>query len=168
MLKHLCDKRIRRAFWICATVLVMAVIFCFSGQGKGASENVSDRVADVFGLEQAEERTRVSNQPLFLGLTLRKIAHVVVYCTLGFCLYQALEGARRRAAWAVGGAYVYGVLDELHQHLVGRGARWQDTLIDLAGICMGVGLALALPRLGAAARRRLRLPRGDGRGGDAR
>ena len=83
-----------KIFWIVMTVLVMGIIFFFSSQGTYKSENVSDAVASLFSIEQEDASTRVSNQKLFFGLTLRKIAHIILYMALGFCFFQDYAGMR--------------------------------------------------------------------------
>ena len=98
-------------------------------------------------MEQAEQYTRVSNQEIIFGLTLRKLAHVFLYALLGFSLYFTFEGIRARFPLAVGTAFCYGIWDEIHQTMSGRIGRWQDTLIDLGGILIGTGLALLIPLL---------------------
>ena len=133
-----------RVFWIIASIAVMAVIFIFSSQNSGKSENLSDAVAGVLRMEQKEASTRVSNQKLFLGLTLRKLAHIILFAGLGFCLANVFIGVRGRLFWAAGLGYLYAAADELHQTLTGRYGRWEDTLIDLAGIIMGIIAAIIL------------------------
>ena len=145
--KAFSSLRFRRRFWIAVTLIIMGAIFFFSSQGTGTSEDLSDGVADFLRIEQKEESTRVSNQQLFFHLTLRKIAHIVIFAALGFSMFQALEGRKGRAPAAVLLSYAYGVLDELHQTWIGRYGRWQDTVIDLAGILIGVGAALLLGAL---------------------
>ncbi len=133
-----------RIFWIIASLLVMTIIFFFSSQPSGKSENLSDPFAGILRLEQQEETTRVSNQGLFLGLTLRKLAHIVLFAALAFCLYQVFTDIRGKIAWSSGISYAYAALDEIHQSLSGRYGRWQDTLIDLIGIVIGIIAALLL------------------------
>ena len=79
-----------------------------------------------------------------MGLTLRKIAYVFLYALLGFSLYFVFDGLRARLILAIGTAFFYGVLDEIHQTLMGRFGRWQDTLINLGGIAIGIGLAVLI------------------------
>lgn len=140
-------KTEKRILWAIAAVLVMAVIFAFSSQASFASEEASDAFAGLLSMEQQDLQTRVSNQSIIFGLTLRKLAHIFLFAALGFCLYQALMDVKRRLVIAVGTAYLYGVLDEIHQSLAGRYGRWQDTLIDLIGIALGLAAALLLPKL---------------------
>lgn len=136
-----------RVFWIIASILIMGIIFYFSSQGSGQSEDLSDAVAEVLHMEQKEETTRVSNQGLFFGLTLRKLAHIVLFAGLGFCLFFALTGVKGRIIWAAFAAYAYGAFDELHQTWSGRYGRWQDTLIDLLGIVLGIIAALIIIKI---------------------
>ncbi len=135
-----------RIFWIVASILVMAVIFYFSSQATGTSEDLSDAVAGVLKIQKTSEYTRVSNQSLFLGLTLRKYAHIALYAALGFCVLNAFTNIRGKIFWAAGISYLYACLDEFHQTGAGRYGRWEDTLIDLIGIALGILTALACYR----------------------
>ena len=137
-----------RAVWIGITVLVMAVIFLLSSQSSTKSEDMSDMVARMLRVdealkpEQIKENTRVSNQTLFAGLTLRKMAHVFLFCCLGFSMAMAMRGWHWRIPGAAALSYLYAVTDEWHQQWSGRHGRWEDTLIDLAGILIGIALAV--------------------------
>ena len=141
------DSTKQRIFWIIIAVMIAAGIFAFSSQNTEKSEDLSDSVAEIIHMEQAEQYTRVSNQEIIFGLTLRKLAHVFLYALLGFSLYFTFEGIRARFPLAVGTAFCYGIWDEIHQTMSGRIGRWQDTLIDLGGILIGTGLALLIPLL---------------------
>ena len=136
------DSSKQRIFWIIVAVVIAAAIFAFSSQDTKKSEDLSDSVAEILHMEQEEQDTRVSNQDILFGLTLRKLAHVFLYALLEFSLYFVFEGVRARFPLAVGTAFCYGILDEIHQTMSGRIGRWQDTLIDLGGILIGAGLAV--------------------------
>lgn len=136
---------IRKIIWSALALMIMITIFVFSSQGTNQSEDISDRLANLLHVEQMDEEVRVSNQPFFAGLTLRKMAHVFLFFLLSFCVYQATENWKGRVYLTVGFCYLYGVLDEVHQYLIGRYARWEDTIIDLIGIVLGVSAALLLP-----------------------
>ena len=136
-----------RVFWSLAALLVMAIIFYFSSQSSGTSEDLSDAFAGILKMEQVKETTRVSNQGILFGLTLRKLAHIVLFAALGFCLCNAFTGVRGNLPWAAGLSYLYAVFDEVHQTLSGRFGRWQDTLIDLIGIAIGIIAHLLLLKL---------------------
>lgn len=133
-----------RIFWIIASLLVMAIIFYFSSQASGKSEDLSDAFAGILKLEHTDKTTRVSNQALFLGLTLRKLAHIVLYAALGFCLCNTFSNIRGKSCWAVGIGYAYAVLDEIHQNFSKRQGKWEDTLIDLVGIAIGIAASILL------------------------
>ena len=141
------DSTKQRIFWIIIAVMIAAGIFAFSSQNTEKSEDLSDSVAEILHMEQAEQYTRISNQEIIFGLTLRKLAYVFLYALLGFCLYFTFKGLRARFPLAVGTAFCYGIWDEIHQTMSGRIGRWQDTLIDLGGILIGTGLALLIPLL---------------------
>ncbi len=130
-----------RWIWILLTVIVMVTIFTFSAEDRKTSSKTSDAVAKVLKVKKTQKSKRVSNQPIVFGLSLRKLAHIFLYFCLGFCLTQALTGWKWKIPGAIGGSYVYGVLDEIHQHMSNRSGRWEDTLIDLIGIVIGVALA---------------------------
>lgn len=153
--KNMSARTEKRILWTAAALLVMAVIFVFSSQATLESETASDAFAGLLNLEQQDLATRVSNQPVLFGLTVRKLAHVFLYALLGFCAFQALSGVKRRLALSAGIGLVYGALDELHQGLVGRYGRWQDVLIDLIGVSLGLAAALLLPWLNRFCKRRL-------------
>ena len=150
-----------KIFWIVMTVLVMGIIFFFSSQGTNKSENVSDAVASLLNIEQESTSTRASNQTLFFGLTLRKLAHIILYMALGFCFYQDYAGIRKVISipLTVGSGYLYAVLDEVHQQIVGRHGRWQDTLIDLSGVVIGMLLSILWLYLLGMIRKRIQLKR---------
>jgi len=152
---------IRRAVWILLTITVMAAIFFFSSQNSSKSEDVSDWMAGVLRVEQTDKNVRASNRPLFLGLTLRKLAHVFLFFCLGFCMTQAMTGWRFRIPGAATACYLYAVTDELHQQWTGRCGRWEDTLIDLAGIVIGILLALLFARLREAAQKKRKSRKGE-------
>lgn len=153
VLENMSAKTQKKILWGIAALLVIAVIFAFSSQASVKSEDMSDAFAGLLNMQQQDAATRVSNQSLFFGLTLRKLAHIVLFAALGFCIYEALIDWKWRVPCAIGFSYLYAVLDEIHQSLSGRYGRWQDTLIDLIGIVLGVGVALLLPWLNRVARR---------------
>lgn len=138
----------RRIIWAVLAVLVMGVIFAFSTQNTSTSEALSDQVAELLHVEKTEENTRASNRVLIFGLTLRKLAHIFLFCCLGFCVTQALFDWKWQIPGAVAISYLYAVFDELHQHWQGgRHGRWQDTLIDLIGIVIGTIGAILITKL---------------------
>lgn len=136
-------------FFLIASLLTAAMIFCFSAQRGADSQQTSDRitlqVAQVVrpGYEQLPQEARLS----FLGAVstlVRKSAHFLEYALLGFNLMgfarlKWLEWPARRAvlaAWLA--ATLYAGTDELHQLLVSeRSAAVLDVGIDSAGSLAG-------------------------------
>ena len=136
----------QRIFWIILTLLVMAVIFYLSSQSGRTSMRLSDSVANALHIEKAGN-VKASDRPLLFGLTLRKMAHIFLYFLLGICMTGSMKGLKARVPLSVGACYLYAVLDELHQLYSSRDGRWDDTLIDLIGILLGVALFLAVAAL---------------------
>ena len=158
--KHCMKKRtvpmlLKRVIWIVFALLIMTVVFVFSSQGTSQSESISDSVATVLHVEQQTEVVRVSNQPIVAGFSLRKIAHIFLFFLLSFCIYQAMENLKGQIFLSILFSYLYGVFDEVHQLLIGRFARWEDTLIDLIGIVLGICAALLLPDVIAFIKKRI-------------
>jgi len=76
-------------------------------------------------------------------LLLRKLAHAAEFAVLGVLLLRAVE----RPALAFLLASAYAVSDEIHQIFVpGRLGSPLDVLIDVAGVAVGIALALRLRR----------------------
>ena len=91
----------------------MSVIFYFSSQ-------------QTTGVGGTNQTTR------FLIL---KSFHLIEYAFLAWLLSFAIF----KKKWVVLIAYLYAILDEIHQSFIpGRTSRFQDTLIDLVGILIGL------------------------------
>jgi len=124
---------------------VMLLIFLFSQQSGEISHAISDWCGDVlnyiFGgkLEYPD-----SSEPLFLGLSLRKFAHLVLYALLGAMMYRAVSGVYwqgRRVAWLLTllVCFLYACVDEFHQFFVpGRAFHLRDIGIDMIGSVVGM------------------------------
>ncbi len=66
-----------------------------------------------------------------------KSLHLIEYAILAICLGWAL--IKRKNIIIIG--YLYALSDEIHQFFVpGRESRFQDTLVDLIGIFLGIFL----------------------------
>ena len=91
----------------------MSVIFYFSSQ-------------QTTGIGGTNETNR------FLIL---KSFHLIEYSFLAFLLSFTIS----KKKWVIIIAYLYAISDEIHQSFIpGRAARFQDTLIDLIGILIGL------------------------------
>jgi len=76
-------------------------------------------------------------------LLLRKLAHAAEFAVLGVLVLRAVE----RPALAFLLASAYAVSDEIHQIFVpGRLGSPLDVLIDVAGVAVGIALALRVRR----------------------
>ena len=76
-------------------------------------------------------------------LLLRKLAHAAEFAVLGVLFLRAVE----RPALAFLLASAYAVSDEIHQIFVpGRLGSPLDVLIDVAGVAVGIALALRVRR----------------------
>ena len=136
----------------------MIIIFILSNQMGEISGQISENFADTMNIEQVNEYTAASTQPLFGGFSLRKYAHVFLYAILGIFVFFSVNESKRvymRPIISMLICYVYAVLDEVHQHFVpGREAQFKDIGIDAIGftgailICWIVTLLLKRKKLG--------------------
>ncbi len=149
-----------------STALVLAImitIFIFSSQQQEQSESLSFPIGDAmwdsgffeFDLfSPVRESYEQNNEPfiLFVQRLVRKLAHVVIFTVLGFCLRICLEswfGGKKHlllSSFLIG--CVYAISDEVHQLMVpGRSGSVQDILLDCGGIILGVLIAAGIIRL---------------------
>ena len=132
--------------------MVLAVlIFIMSSQPAEESGWFSDSVAEHLGIEQVNEWTPASNQSIIFGLNLRKIAHILLFAGMSLCAFLSQDFRKRtcdRVLIAILVTYAYACFDEFHQtHVPGREGSFHDTLIDLIGILLGIGIILLLRKL---------------------
>jgi len=111
---------------------------------------VLDRLAVLPGLDAVGPFVRTLLSSPGAELFLRKTAHIVEFAILAYLVTRALctphprlTGYDRHPVPLAGAlSLAYAVTDELHQHFVpGRSCRFEDVLIDAAGICLGLVLA---------------------------
>ncbi len=123
-------------------------ITLMSAQAGEQSQALSDWVAQLLGIYL--KQPAASETALLFGLPLRKYAHLTEYAVLAcFLLLTLRAGSRwplaRLTALAFAGSYLFACLDELHQRFVpGRTGQFRDTLIDGAGICLGLAITASL------------------------
>lgn len=145
-------RRIRRiAAWV-AAVGWMLIIFLLSAQpaeesaelSGGLIEQVAQVVTPGFNELPPQEQEAVVDQWQSIA---RKLAHATEFAVLGILLWIALSDLSRRrlrAAVSAGIGLLYAVSDEVHQLFVsGRGPGVADVFIDLAGVLLGIALAVA-------------------------
>ena len=81
-----------------------------------------------------------------LEIIVRKMAHFIIFATLGFCVTNAVRQIIHKkknifliSLWI---GSLYAATDELHQHFVpGRSCMWQDWALDTAGVLFGIAAA---------------------------
>lgn len=116
-----------------AVLVCMAVIFILSAQTGTESQDLSDRVMLIFGIEVSVE-------------LVRKCAHCLEYMGLAVlvfnALYRSFGYSRPYLAIAISSAYA--ASDEIHQLFVeGRSGQLTDVLIDSFGAAIGVAVLSA-------------------------
>jgi len=135
-------------FWTAASAGCMLVIFLFSMQPAEQSSQVSGSVAQstvgtVVGWFQPEGQDVPA---AFMGIVetvIRKLAHLGIYMTLGFCVVNAVRGIVDRNAYMISLIWcsLYAASDEIHQYYVpGRAGMWQDWLLDTVGALLGIAV----------------------------
>lgn len=143
MNKNITKKISKHPFFFLFTLMVMLVIFSFSCQNASVSGEVSSSLALQMGLTGQLNENGAIVYP-FLGIPLRKWAHIGLYALLGFGFYGWLRQGKTALLWS----YLYALSDEAHQRLVpGRSGQLVDTLIDLIGIILGIAIAIRLVQI---------------------
>ena len=132
-------------------VVLAVLIFIMSSQPAEESGLFSDSVAEKLGIEQEYEWSHASDQTLIFGFNLRKIAHIVFFAGMSICAFLSQDFRKRtrdRVLIAILVTYAYACFDEFHQaHVPGREGSFHDTLIDLIGILLGIGIILLFRKL---------------------
>lgn len=137
---------LKKVIWV-LTILWMAVIFYFSSQPADLSLDASGEVLVKMNQLEEEEIQNISDRRVWcLHYFIRKFAHFVLYCGLGFLTVFSVVSIKYRAfisyiiAWLA--ASLYGVLDEWHQTFVpGRGPSLADIRLDTFSALAGVVMA---------------------------
>ncbi|HKK72838.1 MAG TPA: VanZ family protein [Candidatus Krumholzibacteria bacterium] len=124
----------RRNPWFWRAVIFMAALFALS--------SVPDHGPEAEGVGQV----------LMPPPAWHNFAHVPAYALLTWLCWQALVTAQWRGAtalWtAVGIAFAYGVLDEVHQYFVpGRFLSGTDTALNAAGCLLAVVIIVVRGRI---------------------
>ncbi|MBC2856185.1 VanZ family protein [Cetobacterium sp. 2A] len=118
------------------TLAIIALIFYFSSQPVTISLKQSNFIADFFNF----------NLPF---IDIRKLAHFVIYLSLGFCFCLAFEVKTKKQFFlTMLFIFIFACSDELHQSFSpGRGPRFSDVLIDTLGSFFGINMAIIARRL---------------------
>lgn len=158
MYKKLRKVQIKKLCTIVAVILLAAMyltIFRFSAESADESSEVSAKAADFimriyYRLTMPEsagggEAVLMDQEPFWLEIVIRKLAHFTEYMCIGFLSY-AIVLLWCRPVWKgrlliLLQVFLSGALDEFHQYFVpGRAAMFRDVLIDTAGGCAGIFL----------------------------
>lgn len=143
---------IKRVIWA-LTILWMGIIFYFSSQPATVSLHASGEVLVQMNQINEEEVQNTADRRVWnLHYFIRKFAHFVLYCGLGFLMVYSIISIRYKAfksyiiAWLASSAY--GLLDEWHQTFVpGRGATLADMKLDSMSALAGVVIAAVIIEL---------------------
>lgn len=140
----------------CVTVYIMILIFSFSAQtgevSSGVSAGVSRTIAKliVSGFSELSEAEKLLKIEALVPIV-RKTAHFLVYCALGFfslITAKTFFSESLRAFKAKKGligvsvfCLLYAASDEIHQlFVVERSGSPLDVLLDFCGALVGIGL----------------------------
>ncbi|HYE82843.1 MAG TPA: VanZ family protein [Clostridia bacterium] len=134
---------LKRIVWI-ITLIWMGIIFYFSSQPAELSRQASGEVLVQMDQIEENEIQNISDRRVWnLHYYIRKFAHFILYCGLGFLMALSVVSIKYGhyvsyiIAWLA--ASLYGVLDELHQNFVpGRGATLADMKLDAMSALAGV------------------------------
>lgn len=126
------DKKV--IFSWAAVFICMAVIFILSAQKGDDSQNLSDRLIIIFGLELSSD-------------FVRGCAHFLEYAGLSVLVYNALYQSCgcAKPVLSVVISSLYAVTDEVHQLFVeGRACQLTDIITDSFGAITGVAVLSVL------------------------
>ena len=123
----------------------MGIIFYFSNQPGGISDMQSSAVREVFAASGifSEYLNVVEHYGITL-LSVRKLAHMFLYCMLGIAGYSFFMGVtssmKKSAIYTAVIVVGYSVVDEIHQVFIpGRSGMISDVIIDSIGMLIGIG-----------------------------
>lgn len=121
--------------WLSAAFILYAVIFYFSSRNGSQSSLQSQKVIDLFHLQDT----------LTMTFLIRKFAHFSIYALLGICVYEfflSMNYSSKASLYlAVLFCFLLASADEWHQSFVpGRSGELRDVLIDTCGSALGTSL----------------------------
>ena len=151
-------KHLLSIIFACVTIYIMILIFSFSAQtGKvssGVSKGVSRAIASliVSGFDELSEVEKLLKIDELVPIV-RKVAHFLVYCALGFFSFvttrrffseNAREFPKKKALLGVCSfCLLYAASDEIHQLFVKeRSGSPLDVLLDFCGALVGISIGI--------------------------
>lgn len=139
-------EALKKVIWL-ITLLWIGMIYYFSNQPADISRQASGEVLVQMHQIQKNEIQNISDRRVWnLHYYIRKFAHFVLYCGLGFLLVFSIVAIKYRSflSYAISwlAASLYAALDEWHQTFVpGRGASFSDIRLDSISAVAGVAVA---------------------------
>lgn len=136
---------------ICFGILILMMLFItmLSNQTGQVSVALSEKVASGLHIEYVAGFRHLSTRPLFLGLSLRACAHVLLYAVLGFAVFKTIgyiSGLKNhRELFTVIICFGFSLFDEFHQMFVpGRDFEIADLVLDAFGYTVIIIVAWTL------------------------
>lgn len=149
---------------VLTVLILLCTAFIFSNSLKNGEMSNADSAVIVEIVEKIADAICPGNTRDW-NYIVRKGAHLFEFCVLGILVMHFACLWRKKRGIAVISAVLYVVLvasaDELIQRFTGRTSRLADVGIDVAGACIGFGLALAVERLAARRRKRKKASQGE-------
>ena len=130
----------RHRLWFCGTVIILNLAFIWGnslmpGHISAAISGFARRL--LSGLFSGEMPEGV---PAGEGI-LRKIAHILEFCSLGFVCSAFLRLLQKKYLFSLGFGFLVGCIDECIQLFIPeRGPHIRDVLIDTLGVIAGIGV----------------------------
>ena len=139
----------KRKGWILASILWMALIFCFTQLPYFTGEKTSKAIQHVVVKEHNTIHTPNADHEEInvLNLIVRKATHVTVFGILALFLYKSLEIYRYSyiLSWVL--TFLYAITDEYHQSFMpGRVASFRDVLFDSLGAFLVLSFMFLIKR----------------------
>ncbi len=134
------------------TGVTLFAIWQFSAQSSGETSALSSRLARkvLYWMQRLFASWGEELEPLRVEAVLRKLAHFGVFMALGLGLTGIFVWQKRVpvAIIVILIGMVYAMIDEYHQSFVpGRNPSWIDVMIDVAGVGVGMIVALIIVKL---------------------
>ena len=122
----------KKVISILLTIIWMIVIFMLSNQNSIETNNTTNIVYKIFGIE---------NNSVIVFNLIRKLAHLIEYLILGLLVYNMLKNFNisNVIICSILICIIYSCTDEIHQLFIqGRECKITDCLIDVFGSSIGI------------------------------
>lgn len=139
----------RKLLYFIPVIIWMIVIFSFSAQDASESSSLSNDVADTIYEPVVEAIPNADISRESFNITLRNLAHGVLYFMLGILLLNATINYRiglfKSSSISLLASIIYALTDEIHQLFVpGRAFELKDIFIDSIGALLGIIVYITL------------------------